>query len=149
MQTTDAAPILKCRNVVASPRGLAEGDGRKAIIFVPAGEVTRILLKHGNPEHRPIVSLLIGGVLGLLGLAGLVELFLAPRGLRYELGMIVFGLIGGSLIFDATKKRYFLEVYKAKGDSRLVFSREASRQEVQDFCEKIRNAYKYDISESL
>jgi hypothetical protein len=149
MQTTDAAPILKCRNVVASPRGLAEGDGRKAIIFVPAGEVTRIILKYGNPEHRPIVSLLIGGVLGLLGLAGLVELFLAPRGLRYELGMIVFGLIGGSLIFDATKKRYFLEVHKAKGDSRLVFSREASRQEVQDFCEKVRNAYKYDISESL
>jgi hypothetical protein len=149
MQMTDAAPILKCRNVVVSLRGLAEGDGRKAILFVPSGEVKRIVLKYGNPEHRPIVSLVIGGVMGLLGIIGFVELFLAPRGLRYELGMIFFGLIGGSLIFDATKKRYFLEVHKAKGDCRLVFSRQVSRQEVQDFCEKVRNAYKYDISESL
>ena len=149
MQTTDATPILKCRNVVVSQRGLAEGDGRKAIVFVPSGEVKRIVLKYGNPEHRPIVSLVIGGFLGLLGLAGIVELFLAPRGLRYELGMIFFGLIGGSLIFDATKKRYFLEVHKTKGDCRLIFSGQASRQEVQDFCEKVRNAYKYDISESL
>ena len=149
MQTTDAAPILKCQNVVASPRGLAEGDGRKAIVFVPAAEVNRVVLRFGNPEHRPLMSLVIGGVLALLGLAGLVELFLATRGWRYETGMIFFGLIGGSLIFDATKKRYYLEVHKTKGDFRLVFSRQASRPEVQDFCEKVRSTYKYDISETL
>jgi len=149
MQTADAAPILKCQNIVVTPRGLAEGDGRKAILFVPAAEVNRIVLKYGNPEHRPIVSLLIGGVLGLLGLAGLVELLLSPRGYRYESGMIFFGLVGGSLIFDATKKRYFLEVHKTKGDCRLIFSRRASRTEVQNFCEKVRSAYKYDISEIL
>src|SRR5271170_778684 len=109
MQPTDAAPILKCHNIVVSPRGLAEGDGKRAVLFVPAAEVDRIVLKFGNAEHRPMVSLLIGGALALLGLAGLVELIIAPRGWRYELGTIFFGLIGGSLVFDATKRRYFLE----------------------------------------
>lgn len=149
MQPTDAAPILKCHNIFVSPRELAEGDGKRAVLFVPAAEVDRIVLKFGNAEYRPMVSLLIGGALALLGLAGLVELIIAPRGWRYELGMIFFGLIGGSLVFDATKRRYFLEIHKAKGVCRLVFTRQASRQEVQDFCEKIRGEYKYNINEGL
>ena len=149
MPPGDATPVLKCHNIVVSLRGLAEGDGKKAMLFVPFAEVDRIVLKFGNPEHRPIISLLIGGVLALVGLAGLVELIIAPRGLRYESGMVFFGLIGGSLVFDATKQRYFLEIHKTKGTARLVFSRQASRQEVQDFCAKVRGAYKYNITETF
>jgi hypothetical protein len=149
MPSEDASPVLKCANIVASPKGLAEADGKKVVLFVPKAEVNRIVLKYGKAEHRPLVALSIGLVLTLLGLSGVAELFMSTGGLRYKLGMIFFGLVGGSLIYDATKQRYFLEVHKTKGDCRLVFSRQASLKDVQDFCEKVRNEYKYDISEVL
>ena len=136
MQTTDAAPILKCQNVVASPRGLAEGDGRKAIVFVPAAEVNRVVLRFGNPEHSPIVSLAIGSILALLGLAGLVELFLATRGWRYETGMIFFGLIGGSLIFDATKSDIISKCIKPKAISALSFPGKPPDRKFRIFVKK-------------
>ena len=101
MQAEQSLPVLKCKNIVISPRGLAEADGKKVVLFVPAIEIDHIILKHGKAEHRPIVSLTIGVIFALIGVYGLVELILAPRGLRYELGMMFFGFVGGSIIFDA------------------------------------------------
>ncbi len=149
MPPEDSNPVLKCANLVASARGLAEADGKKLVLFVPAGEINRIVLKHGQAEHRPLVSLAIGIALALLGAAGVIELCMSTGGWRYKSGMIFFGMIGGSLIYDATKQRYYLEVEKIKGNCRLVFSRQASLAEVRQFCEQVRGAYKYDISESL
>ena len=149
MEAGQSPPVLKCKNIVVSPRGLAEADGKKVILFVPASEVDHIVLKHGRAEHRPIVSLVIGIVFGLIGVWGLGELILAPRGLRYELGMIFFGFIGGSIIFDALKERHFLEVHKTKGDCRLVFSKATPLKDIQDFCEKVRATYKYKITEEI
>jgi hypothetical protein len=149
MQTEQPLPVLKCKNIVASPRGLAEADGRKAVMFVPTAEIDHVILKYGKAEHRPLVSLSIGIVLGLLGIAGLIELILAPRGLRYELGMIFFGLIGGSIIFDGLKERHFLEVHKTKGSSRLVFSKGTPLNDIRDFCEKVRTTYRYKITEDV
>ena len=149
MEAEQPLPVLKCKNIVASPRGLAEAAGRKAVVFVPAAEIDHIVLKYGKAEHRPIVSLSIGVILCLVGLAGLVELIIAPRGLRYELGMMVFGVVGGSLVFDGLKERHFLEVHKTKGTSRLIFPKETSLAEIKDFCEKVRATYKYKITEDV
>lgn len=149
METEQSLPVLKCKNVVVSSRGLAEVDGKKLVLFVPASDVDHIVLKFGKSEHRPLVSLLIGTVLGLVGVAGLMELILAPSGLRYELGMIFFGVVGGSIIFDGLKARHFFEVHKTKGNTRLVFSKETPLSEIQDFCGKVRGTYKYKITEEV
>jgi hypothetical protein len=149
VQTEQTLPVLKCKNIIVSPRGLAEADGKKVILFVAVADIDHIILKHGRVEHRPIVSLVIGAVFALVGVWGLVELILAPSGLRYELGMIFFGLIGGSIIFDALKERHFLEVHKNKGDCRLVFSKATPLNDIQDFCEKVRATYKYKITEEI
>jgi hypothetical protein len=96
-----------------------------------------------------VASLSIGIVFSLIGFYGLIELFLAPRGLRYEMGMVFFGVVGGSIIFDSLKKRYFLEVHKSNDVCRLVFSKKAQLNDIQNFCNKVRTTYQFKIEENI
>lgn len=145
--TPEAKPVLKCDNIVVSSRGMAENHGKKLIIFVPAAEIERVTLKFGRSDHRPALSLAIGGGLALAGVFGLVQFFLAPRGYRYELGLLAFGIVGGSMIFDTMKEGYFLEVDKKKGMCRLVFSKNAQKKDIDDFCKQVDAVYNYQIQD--
>jgi hypothetical protein len=144
----DEQKSVRYDNIIASARGITEAHGKKVVIFVPAGEINRITLKFGRSEHRPVISLSIGILLAVAGGLGLVELFLAPRGFRYELGMMFFGALGGSLIFDTMKERYFLEVEKKNGICRLVFSKHANEQEIDSFCKTAKASFDYHIHDS-
>jgi hypothetical protein len=146
MPPNNEKEVLKY-NIVVSPRGMAEAHGKKAVIFVPASEINRITLKFGRAEHRPIVSISIGAVLALVGLFGLDIFFTGKKGNRYDLGLVALGIIGGSLIFDALKQRYFLDVEKNKDSARLIFSKNAERNGVGDFCKKIKDVYGYSITD--
>ena len=136
---------MRYDNILVSERGIAETHGNKVVIFVNAAEVERIAVRFGRPDHRPMVTLSIGIILALVGVFGLVEFFVATRGYRYELAMVAFGLIGASLIFDAVKKRHYLEVYRKKDTRRLVLSKAALKKELDDFCSKVRDVYQYQI----
>jgi len=144
-EPNDERPVLKYDNIVVAPRGIAETYGRKLSIFVPAAEINRITLKYGKSDHRPIVSMVIGTLLALIGMAGIILFFVSPAGFRYELGMVFFGIIGGSIIFDTLKERYFLEIEGSKGLNRLVLSKNAKRSDIDEFCNKVRPTYKYQI----
>jgi hypothetical protein len=144
---SDDKPILKYDNILVSSRGMAETHAKKVVIFVPAVEIDRITLKYGRSGHRPILTMSIGIALTLFGVFGLIELAEAPRGIRYELGMVAFGSVGGSMIFDTLKRRLFFEVQK-KGMCRLVLSKNAQMKNVQDFFEKLRSIYKYEITDA-
>jgi hypothetical protein len=146
MKPPENKEIVKCDNIVVSPRGIAETSGRKVVIFVPSADIERITLNYGKSDPRPIVSMSLGVVFAIVGVAGLVEFILAPRGYRYELAMVAFGLIGASFINDALKQRYFLEVHGKKGVRRLILSKHAEQSAVQDFCNKVRTIYEYDIA---
>ena len=147
MQTTEDTQILRYDNILVSKRGITEVHDKKVVLFVPSAEIDHVILKFGRSEHRPIVSLSIGIIMTLVGIYGLTYLILAPAGFRYETGMIVLGAISGTIIFDALKKRYFLEVYKIKGMCRLVFSKNAKLNDIQDFFVKIRAIYQHQITE--
>jgi hypothetical protein len=148
MQVTEEKQNLRCDNILVTARGVAETSGKKVMIFVPAAEIQRITLRYGRSEHRPIFSISVGVIFVLIGIFGLVEFFLNMRAYRYELAMMVFGVIGASLIFDALKQSYFLEVQCAQGARRLVFSKHASKSDIQTFCESVRKIYGFDISEA-
>jgi hypothetical protein len=129
-------PILRCDNILVSTRGIAETVGKKVVIFVPSEEVERITLHFGRSDYRPIVSISIGIVLTLVGVFGLVEFFAAPRGYRYELAIVAFGLIGCSLIFDALKKRYFLKCLKKKALADWCFQSMSRKMTSKNFAKK-------------
>ena len=149
METSSQADkeVLKYDSIVVSPRGIAETSGKKVVVFVPAGDIERITLNYGRSDHRPIVSMSIGIVLAIVGVCGLIEFIIAPRGYRYEVGMMTFGAIGGSLIHDALKQRFYFEVSNKKGTRRLILSKHAKRGDIEDFCNKIRSIYKYEIAD--
>jgi hypothetical protein len=148
IQSKEDKPILKCDNILISSRGMAETHAKKVVIFVPTVEIDRITLKFGRSDYRPILTMSIGVVLALVGIFGLTKFIVAPRGFRYELGMFAFGLIGGSMIYDTLKKRYFFEVHKRKGNCRLVLSKNAQEKDIREFCDKVRLIYKYEITDS-
>ena len=145
MEIKEEKPVLKCDNIVISPRGIAETHGNKVVLFVPAADIDGITLKFGNAEHRPVVSLSIGVVLALIGLFGLFEFFTVPRGYRYELAMMALGAFGVSIIFDSLKQRYFLEVNKKKDVCRLIFSKHVQKKEIDDFCVQVTAQYNWQI----
>jgi hypothetical protein len=148
MQSPGENQSLTYDNILVTPRGITEVDGRKIMIFVPVAEIERITLKYGRSDHRPVVSLGVGVIFALIGVFGLVEFIVATRGYRYEMGMMAFGLIGGSFIHETLKERYFLEVQGSKGVRRLVLSKHAQKDDLQTFCQNVRTIYKYDITEA-
>jgi hypothetical protein len=149
MESSEQKPVLRYDNVVISADGMTEAHGRKMIIFVPAADIERVTLKFGRPEHNPFVSLTIGIIMVLVGIAGLALFFIGHKANRYYLGLVAFGFIGGSLIFDTLKQRYFLEVQTKKGSRRLVFSKDAQRSDIEDLCAKARAAYSYQIDAAV
>jgi hypothetical protein len=149
MPSNDVQTTLKYDNVAVTARGMAETHGKKIVIFVPASEINRITLKFGRSDHRPVLSMTIGIILGLVGIWGLIGCFNLEKENRYYWGLVALGIFGGSIIFDTLKRRFFLEVDK-KGDMcRLVFSKNARKSEIDDFCTKVRVAYSYEITDAV
>jgi hypothetical protein len=149
MESNEEQPVLRCDHIQISAQGMAEVHGRKVVIFVPAADIERVTLKFGRPEHNPFISITIGIVMVLVGIFGLVDFFAAKKTNRYVLGLVAFGIIGGSLIFDAFKQRYFLEIGTKKGARRLVFSKETARSDIEDLCNQARTVYQYQINEAV
>jgi hypothetical protein len=149
MPSTDEQTTLRYDTIAVTPRGMAETHGKKIVIFVPAGEINRITLKFGRAEHRPVLSMTIGIFLALAGIFGLIESFNPAKENRYYLGLVALGIFGGSIIFDTLKKRYFLEVNKKNDMCRLVFSKKAKKSEIDEFCNKVRATYKYEITDGV
>jgi len=147
MNDPEAKPVLRYDNLLVSSRGMSEVHGKKLILFIPAAEIEHLELKFGRSEHRPLVSLAIGSGFTLIGAFGLVYLFLAPRAFRYELAMMVFGVIGGTIIFDVLKQRYFIEVRRPKNLARLVFSKNARPEGLRDFCQQVGTVYGHRIKD--
>ena len=147
MKSTEAKPVLRYDNLLVSTRGFSEVHGKKLILFIPAAEIEHLELKFGRSEHRPLVSLATGLVFMLIGVFGLAYLFWAPRAFRYELAMMVFGVIGGTIIFDVLKQRYFIEIRRPKGLGRLVFSKNAQPAGLRDFCRQVETVYGYRIKD--
>jgi len=111
-------------------------------------QIIRVTLKYGRSDDRPIFTMSIGIGLSLVGTFGLIEMVVASGGIRYELAMAAFGIVGGSMIFDTVKQRFFLEVQKKKDVSRLVLSKNAKKKDFQDFCQQLRSIYRYDITDA-
>jgi hypothetical protein len=147
MSPSENPAVQRYDNLLASARGLTETHGKKVVLFIPKADITRIDLRFGRSGHRPLLTFLLGAILVPIGIYGVVDLFLRPAGLRYEMAMAAFGLIGGSLIFDTLKQRYFLEVSHGGEISRLIFSKNAAQGQVREFCARATETHGYAITD--
>ncbi|HEV7405417.1 MAG TPA: hypothetical protein VGO11_20910 [Chthoniobacteraceae bacterium] len=148
MSSPEPPARLQYDNLVVSPRGISELHGRKVMLFVPGPQIERMTLRFGRTDHRPLLTLTAGLLLAAVGVLGIVQFGVSPKGIRWELGMVALGGLGASMIYDTLKQRYFLAVHQRKLDSHLVFSKRAQREEIQAFCDRIREVYRYDIHDA-
>lgn len=150
METPESLPSLRYDNLVASPRGLGEAHRNKIVLFVRATEIEQILLRFGHSSHRPVLSTIVGLIFLPIGLYGLYECLFTLGGLRYEIALIGLGIIGGSLVHDTLKRRFYLEVHHRKSHTaRLICSRKATVTEVRGYCTKVSEAFHYQITDKI
>jgi len=147
MNTSEAATVLRCDNLLASARGLTETQSKKLVLFIPKTGITHIDLKFGRSSHHPFLIFALGAAFVPIGIYGIIDFFIRPAGLRYEMAMAAFGLIGGSLIFDTLKKRFFFEVHHSKKISRLVFTKNANLKDILEFCVQATKVHSYFITD--
>ena len=145
MQSTTDTGILRCDNLAVSARGITETDRNKVVVFVPSEEIDHVELRFGRSAHHPLASLAMGAAFVAAGLWGLVHLMVAPAGFRYEAAAAALGMIGGAIVFDVLKQRYFFEIHRRNGIRRAVFSKNAEMQKIQEFCRQIMAVHKYQI----
>jgi len=124
---------------------LAELDRGHPIIRIPREDVRRIALLWGFQAPRPVVQAVLGIGLLLAGIYILVKIILelmAHGGNvlgKLLIGLVIVGLLGGWLFFEAFKRGYYLEVRTEKRVEKLRFDRRLSRDEIEEFIASVRS----------
>jgi hypothetical protein len=153
---------VRLSSVEITAASVTEIDGKQVIVSLPRDQIVSLTMQKGIKSERPIVDIVIGAVLILMGvyiflpmLSGLCSpSFLEPQNnlnSRYTpMHFVVMGLvpipIGIYLIFNALQKRYFLQIYTTKGMKRkIVFNDDISYSEIRSFIEQAQSKYGYHI----
>ena len=147
MKPPEDKPTLTCENIVVAPRGIMEVQSKKIINLVPTSEIDRLTLKFGRSSLHPVLAIITGGTLSLVGVFGVAALIMAPREYSVELALVLLGMIGGFMLAEALKTRFFLDVEQKKGFCRLVFSKHAELKDIREFCEQVKTVYRYKIAD--
>jgi hypothetical protein len=124
---------------------IAELDRGRSVIRIPREDVRRIALCWGFQAPRPFVQAVLGIGLLLAGIYILVRIIMelmAHGGQvvgRLLIGLVIVGLLGGWLLFEAFKRGYYLEVRTEKRTEKLRFNRRLSRAEIEEFVASVRS----------
>jgi hypothetical protein len=135
---------LQYLNIAVSEKGLAEMSGNRRIVFIPKDRVQSIEIRFGPQAERPLIQGMAGLAfiaMGAIGIYTIVEGGIAA--LRWGLGFLLFGGMGGWLLWEATKQGHYLRVV-CFGDARkLVFKGNVQMEELSGF---IRSASQFGYS---
>src|SRR5436853_1274209 len=150
LQPTNVSPeFFKCGNVIASDRGIIETDQGRQVQLVPQKTITNITLRFGCPARRPILEMVMGGALGAIGGFGGFNLCTNFKAWRYDIGLIALGCLGASMIYDVTKKAFYLRVATESDYFKITFSKNVQRAEVEAFCAEIQKRWNYNVATAL
>jgi len=131
-------------NIAISEKGLSEFSGDQRIIFIPKEQVQSIEVRFGSQAEKPLAQGIFGLLLLGLGCVGLPLVFDGGlRGLRWGLGFIIFGGIGGYLLFETLKKGHYLGVICSNDTRKLVFKGAIQKAELSKF---LRSAAQFGYS---
>lgn len=131
-QTAEADRIIYL-NIAFSSNGIAEYSGNRCVVFISKGEIQRIEKRFGFRAERPLLQSIAGVVLFGLGLIG-ARLFLTAGVVlyRWEAGFVLFGALGGWLLWEALRRGHYLSVDCQNGKRKLVFEGKVSEPELND-----------------
>jgi hypothetical protein len=133
---------------------LAEVDRGHPVIRIPREDVLRIALRWGFQAARPVVQAVLGIGLLLAGVYILLKIILElmAHGGEVEgkllIGLVIVGLLGGWLFFEAFKRGFYLEVLTGKRAEKLRFDRRLSLSEIEVFLASVQSRLGWTIEGS-
>jgi hypothetical protein len=142
---SDLTEFLECGDVVASDRGIIETEAGKQMQFVPREDIRSIVLRYGCAAHRPLVELIVGIALSVLGLADLYRIATSWKISRYDLGAVAFGAVGAYMIYTVARKYHYLHIKTASNHFNIRFARTATPDKIKSFCGQIEKRWGYNI----
>jgi hypothetical protein len=123
-------------------------------LVLPRDQIERLELERTSVMERPLAAGLFGVVFLLFGLP--LAVLLPPRIQDFEtfsafcLGALLVA-VGAGILVLSIRKRYVLVAHTPNGRSRLIFPRNASREDVIHFVTDAarRHGYPFDFGPSL
>ena len=121
-------------NVEVSEKGISQlSDGRRTI-FIAKEQIQNIEIRFGSRAERPLMQTILGILLVGLGVAGLVLLITdGMAGLRWGIGFVIFGGLGGFCLYEALRKGHYLRVSTRNDSRKFVFNGRVKKTELSGF----------------
>jgi hypothetical protein len=148
-------PLDELGPVRIASDGIAHSGGAvQWPLVLPRDQIERLELEHTSAMEKPLAAGLFGVVFLLFGLP--LAVLLPPRIQDFEtfsvfcLGALLVATGAGILVF-AIRKRYVLVAHTPSGRSRMIFPRDASREDVIHFVTNAarRHGYPFDFGQGL
>jgi hypothetical protein len=127
---TAAPKPVRFLGVELGPDGASEWVDRRRVVHVPRQGILALELRRGIAGERPLLQLLVGGALSLLGLLIVASLVgvagsghVARMGIRLMTGGVLMSGLGGYVLWTGLRPAYYLRVRLADDARKLVLAR--------------------------
>jgi hypothetical protein len=136
-----------------SETSIAEMDGQQPTVVVQRPDILRVAIFRGWQAQRPLILFVFGAALlavGLIPIPGIIDWLLFGGILStawvWVSTMILFG---GYILYDASRRGYFLAIDGLNRHHKLCFSRRAKRSELQSFLRQAEERFGYRFEWSI
>ena len=140
-------------SVEVSDEGLAEMDQGRRNVFVPREEIREIELSYGLGSERPLVGVIFGVILLLVGVWPLRTLYLVltEGGTFYieTMTAAAFLCVGGWLIHFSLKKRLHFLVRTIKDKRKILFHGKIKQEDLMELLRAAEKDFGYLINRSV
>ena len=146
---SEAMPLVECAGVQFGPDAVTEVDDDQVMVRVGRGDVRGIALRRGFHSAHPVVQVLVGAALAVVGLVPTWHLaqWMVEGGTFFgvEAFLIAFVFLGPWLIFDGLKRGPYLEVRTGDGVKKLAFDRKADPGVIESALAAAEQRFGYRI----
>ncbi len=149
----EADEYIQFSSIRVSSDCIDEVDRHLVAVSISKTEIKRIELRYGIGSERPAIQLLLGLVFFGIGCFFLVDLvlWLFWGGTAYDVEALAIGLIplGGWLMCNAVRKKYFLFIHLASDRRKLVFKGKFEQSDLLAFIDEAIEKFGFNIEKAL
>jgi hypothetical protein len=140
---------MRYLNVEFKEDGIREYDRYLVAVFLPLSEIQRVELSYGTVAERPLIQIVVGFSLLVLGCAFLEDLLLRlvfqMPFYKYLAAGIALVPLGVWLVYEGFSKGYLLLVTTAKDTRKIVFRGPVDQQALLSFVTSVQEIKKIEI----
>ena len=143
-----ATESIRYLGVELGPEGASEWADRRRVVHVPRPSVTRIELCRGIAGERPLLQLVFGVAVCILGLALLASMWTggaSGMALRFAAAGVSLLLVGGYVVWSGLRPAYFLRVRTSDDARKLVLASKVNLAQLSDALHAAQERFGYVV----